>query len=72
MEARVSKCAKENHMVFRLAGFSGIDKSDEEKLGYLETSNDIYQSRALHLSVICVTEKMIAERDSTLCNFMSG
>lgn len=29
---RVSKCAEESHMFFGLAGFSGIDKFDEEKL----------------------------------------
>lgn len=54
---RVSKCAKENHMGFRLAGFSGIDKSDAEKLGYLETSNEICQSCALCLSVTCAAEQ---------------
>lgn len=54
---RVSKCAKKNHMGFRLAGFSSIDKSDEEKLGNVETSNEICQSCVLHLSVTCVAEQ---------------
>lgn len=54
---RVSKRAKENHMVFRLAGFSGIDKPDEEKLGYLETRNGIWQSCALHLNVTHAAEQ---------------
>ena len=52
---RISKCAKEYHMVFMLAGFSGIDKS--EKLGYLETNNVICQSCALHLSVTHAAEQ---------------
>lgn len=54
---RVSKCAKENRMFFRLADFSGRDKSDEEKLGYLETSNEICQSCVLYLSVTHAAEQ---------------
>lgn len=63
---RVSKCAEENHMVLGLAGFSAIDNSDGEKLGYLETGNEICQSCVLHLSVACAAEQKDS-RESLLC-----